>query len=51
MFRDGEGGPGSHQVVTGVVRETAGLTQCAGGTDTERKRAEQLSQIFQGNRK
>lgn len=34
VFRDGQRGPGSHQVVTGVVGEAAGLAQSAGGADT-----------------
>lgn len=34
VFRDGQRGPGSHQVVTRVVGEAAGLAQSAGGADT-----------------
>lgn len=37
MFRDGQGGSGSHQVVTRVVGEAAGLAQSAGGADTGRE--------------
>lgn len=35
MLRNGQRGPGSYQVVTGIMRETAGLTQSAGRTHTE----------------
>lgn len=37
MLWDGQRSPGSHQVVTGVMRETAGLAQSTGGTDTEQR--------------
>lgn len=35
MFRNRQRRPGSHQVVTGIVRKTAGLTQGAGSAHTE----------------
>lgn len=41
MLWDGQRGPGSHQIVTGIMRETAGLTQSAGGTDTEQRQREE----------
>lgn len=62
MLWDGQRSPGSHQVVTGVVRETAGLTQRTGSTDTEQQerkvkenekkgKRKQSGWILQGNRK
>lgn len=35
MLRDGQRSPGSHQVVTGIMREAAGLAQRTGGTHTD----------------
>lgn len=37
MFRDGQRSPGSHQVVTGIMRETAGLAQSTGRTHTDER--------------
>lgn len=37
MLWDGQRGPGSHQVVTGVMSEAAGLAQGARGTHTEHR--------------
>lgn len=34
---DGQRSPGSYQVVTGVMRETAGLAQSAGGAHAEQR--------------
>lgn len=36
VLRDGQRRPGSHQVVTGIMREAAGLAQRAGGAHTNR---------------
>ena len=37
VFGDGEGRPGPHQVVAGIMGETAGLAQRTGGTHTVRE--------------
>lgn len=37
MFRDGQRSPSSHQVVTGIMRKTAGLAQSTGGTHTDER--------------
>lgn len=51
MLWDGQRSPGSHQVVTGVVRETAGLAQCTGSADTEQRWTEQQERKAKENEK
>lgn len=51
MLWDGQGSPGSHQVVTGVVRETAGLAQRTGSTDTEQRWRERQERKVKENEK
>ena len=37
MFWDGQRSPRSHQVVTGIMRETAGFAQSTGRTHTDER--------------
>lgn len=40
VLRDGQGSPGSDQVVAGVMGETAGLAQSTGRADAEQRQKE-----------
>lgn len=52
VLRDGQRRPGSHQVVTGIMGEAAGLAQSARRTNTgdTSREAERQGQTFQNMR-